>query len=187
MDLVFEKKSVLTEEMCKEIIEKFENDERKMPGNTAAGLIPEMKNSMDLVISRFDDWDKITNLLDIKLKEVLRDYITFVQSKFPSQLERHIYEDFILMKQCGFQIQKSGYYRWHNDELNEYNRSRVITFIFYLNTIEEGGETSFYYKKVKPEMGKVVLFPATWDYPHCGNDAPNKYIITGWLWKNVLA
>jgi len=187
MDLVFEKNSVLTEEMCKEIIEKFENDGRKMPGNTAAGLIPEMKNSMDLVISRFDDWEKITNLLDTKLKEVLQEYGVFIQKQFPTELQRHIYEDFKLLKQCGFQIQKSGHYRWHNDEMVEYNRTRVITFIFYLNTIEEGGETSFHYKKVKPEMGKVVLFPATWDYPHCGYDAVNKYIVTGWLWKNVLA
>ena len=52
-----------------------------------------------------------------------------------------------------------------------------------MNDIEEGGETYFYNGKVKPEAGKLILFPATWTYNHKGNmpKSDDKYIITGWF------
>ena len=183
MDLVFVKDNDLSSEVCKEIITKYENDHRKVPGQTAGGLRPEIKNSIDLVISRYEDWENICDFLYKKLDENLKQYINFIKEKFPQDMI--IDEQGFNLKPCGFQIQKSGYYRWHNDEMTEYNRVRTITFIWYLNTIEEGGETGFHFKKVKPEEGKFVFFPATWDYPHCGFPAENKYIITGWLWRNI--
>jgi hypothetical protein len=65
-------------------------------------------------------------------------------------------------------------------------KNRIITYLWYLNDVEEGGETDFpdINIKVKPETGKLVLFPATWDFPHCGKMpiSSNKYIVTGWLY-----
>ena len=63
-------------------------------------------------------------------------------------------------------------------------RYRMITYLWYLNDVDKGGETEFWGTyKVKPEAGKLILFPATWSYPHCGNIPISnaKYIITGWL------
>ena len=54
----------------------------------------------------------------------------------------------------------------------------------YLNDVEEGGETEFLYQgvKLKPETGKLVIFPTSYMYPHRGNPIykGEKYIITGW-------
>ena len=38
-------------------------------------------------------------------------------------------------------------------------------------------------KTIKPEAGKLLLFPASWTFPHCGQMpiSHDKYIITGWL------
>jgi hypothetical protein len=61
---------------------------------------------------------------------------------------------------------------------------RVITYLWYLNDVNDGGETEFCGDfKVKPRAGKLVLFPASWCYPHKGIMplSNNKYIITGWL------
>ena len=55
----------------------------------------------------------------------------------------------------------------------------------YLNDIEEGGETEFYYQKlkVKPRKGLTLIWPVDWTHIHKGHIAPNeeKMIITGWL------
>lgn len=182
MDLVMEIPSNLSRDVCLEIIDKFEKDGRKVDGVTGGGLNKDVKNSKDLPIHRLQEWDKICEYLDAKLKSNLLEYDNFVKSKFPQDMPPI---GINILKHSGYQIQKSGYYRWHIDESVGFGRMRLVTYIWYLNTIEEGGETGFHFKKVKPEEGKFVMFPATWDYPHCGYDTENKYIITGWFWKPV--
>jgi len=64
---------------------------------------------------------------------------------------------------------------------------RIITFIWYLNNVEEGGETLFEDFKIKPMEGSLLFFPATWTYPHSGAmpTSNDKYIITGWIYNKV--
>ena len=177
MDLVMTIENNLDSNLCKEIIEKYEADKRKYPGTTGGGYIPEMKTSSDLMISRFSDWESIEDKLDDMLRLNIKEYQKFIDSKFPHK------ENVSDVWHSGYQIQKSGHYKWHHDYMYEYGSARIITFIWYLNTIEEGGETDFHYKKVKPETGKFVMFPSVWSYPHCGQETKDKYIVTGWLWK----
>ena len=62
---------------------------------------------------------------------------------------------------------------------------RVLVFMTYLNTVDVGGETEFFYQdvKVKPEKGLTIIWPAEWTHVHRGLPAPNehKYVVTGWL------
>ena len=180
MDFTFEIKNNISSSLCKEIIERFENDPHKMPGRTGGGYNPEMKSSTDLYISRFPEWEDINKLLSDKIQENLVKYQSFLQEKFPK------YINLLDCWNTGFQIQKSGYYRWHQDGCIEYGQERMLTFIWYLNTVEKGGETGLGFKNVKPEEGKFLFFPSTWDYVHCGFDASDKYIITGWLWRELI-
>ncbi len=179
MDLVYEMKNNLPSELCSNIIERFEIDDRKQPGATNGGVNPQMKNSLDLMISNLPEWEDVVHLLDDRLKRNMMEYQEFLYDVLPNQF------NILDTWHSSYQIQKSGYYRWHHDHITEYGRDRILTFIWYLNTIEEGGETGFVYKKIKPETGKFIFFPSTWDYVHCGFDAHNKYIITGWMWKNI--
>ena len=99
----------------------------------------------------------------------------------------------------GYQIQEykknEGYYKWHldgapGDDTGNTNK-RMIAFIWYLNTVDVGGETMFSNGKIKAERGKLLLFPTTWTYLHRGNMpiSDNKYIITGWIyqWQNPIS
>jgi hypothetical protein len=60
-----------------------------------------------------------------------------------------------------------------------------MTFILYLNDIDEGGETEFLYypKRVKAKQGRLILWPAGFTHTHRGNPplSNTKYVMTGWI------
>jgi hypothetical protein len=55
----------------------------------------------------------------------------------------------------------------------------------YLNDVDDGGETFFYYQdlKIKPKKGLTLIWPVDWTHTHCGIVSPTqtKYIVTGWI------
>jgi hypothetical protein len=101
------------------------------------------------------------------------------------------------LMRCGtINIQKyaatiGGYPHWHSeiwpDESFE-GLHRLVLWMYYLNDVESGGETEFYFQKksIKPKKGTVVIAPAGFTHTHRGN-APlsgDKYILTSWLLYN---
>ena len=93
----------------------------------------------------------------------------------------------------GMSVQRTephqGYHVWHQESANIGSSVRVVNYMLYLNDVEEGGETEFLYQgvKIKPEAGKLVIFPTNYMYPHRGNPIykDKKYIITGWYTYDV--
>ena len=81
-------------------------------------------------------------------------------------------------------IPTGGYHVWHHEHAPKDCMRRVLAYILYLNDIEEGGETEFLYlsKRIKPEAGTLIIFPAAFTHAHRGNPPlkETKYIITGW-------
>ena len=82
-----------------------------------------------------------------------------------------------------------GYHHWHS-EIYPQNASceslhRALLFQFYLNDVESGGETEFYYQKRKIEarQGRLVIAPAGFTHSHKGHVATSgdKYIVTSWI------
>ena len=81
-----------------------------------------------------------------------------------------------------------GYHSWHYENGTVECAARELTWMIYLNDIEEGGETEFMYQKrrVKPTVGTVVIFPAGLTHVHRGGfllGDKDKYIVTGWYIK----
>lgn len=80
-----------------------------------------------------------------------------------------------------------GFHGWHCERAAgcfPYS-TRHLVFMTYLNDVNDGGETEFYYQdlKIKPEKGKTVIWPADWTHTHRGlpPKSNSKYIVTGWL------
>jgi hypothetical protein len=82
-----------------------------------------------------------------------------------------------------------GYHHWHS-EIYPQNAScetlhRVLLWQFYLNDVEDGGETEFLYqnRKVEARKGRLVIAPAGFTHTHKGHVARSgdKYIATSWI------
>jgi hypothetical protein len=82
-----------------------------------------------------------------------------------------------------------GYHVWHGEQGPGADANRVLTYMVYLNSFEdgEGGETEFLYQRtrVKPEENLMILWPASYTHTHRGNPVlaeKHKYIVTGWFY-----
>lgn len=187
MEFVYEIRNNLSSKVCQAIIDKFEDDPRKAPGKTLRGVAPEIKRSTDLRISQLAEWKDIDTTLFECLDAGLKEYIQYIKQLIKDTDPDNILLTFSSIKDSGYQIQrvKEGeFYVWHHDGDN--NEKRLITFIWYLNTLEleDGGTTDFFCgKSVQPLEGTLVFFPATWTYIHCGKKVigQTKYICTGFI------
>ena len=173
--------NMLSKDLCAKIIELFLNEKNKHDGYTSGGIKKEIKNTTDFHLKNnvTKEWIEI----DKQLYDALNKCLTQYRDKY------HAFKLFDKIDDTGFQVQRylknEGFYTYHNDFYIEKTKYRILTFLFYLNDVDEGGETEFFYGKVKvkPETGKCVLFPASWTFPHkaimpISND---KFIVTGWL------
>lgn len=85
-----------------------------------------------------------------------------------------------------------GYPYWHSENYPQQGSSdalhRNLLFMFYLNDVEEGGETEFYYqdRKISPKVGRMVIAPSGFTHTHRGNipSSNDKYILTSWVLFN---
>lgn len=87
---------------------------------------------------------------------------------------------------------EGGYHHWHSEVCADSDDCeslhRALFFILYLNDIDSGGETEFYYqkKKVAPKTGRIVFSPAGFTHTHKGNipASGDKYVVTSWILFN---
>ena len=174
--------------MCDEIVDRFEKDERKSQGVTTAGNINEsLKKSIDLPIGNLEEWKDIDEILFKCVAENIQIYSDKVHNGLGNVKPFPLWSSADI-KDYGYNVKKyepGDYFHWHVDRQAEEDWVRTIALIWYLNNVEEGGETEFIYgRAVKPEKGKLLLFPACWTYPHRGVSPKkgNKYIITTFIY-----
>ncbi|NVJ50440.1 MAG: 2OG-Fe(II) oxygenase [Gammaproteobacteria bacterium] len=90
-----------------------------------------------------------------------------------------------------YQKAKGGYHHWHSEHfphpVDQGQRSlhRVLLWLIYLNDVEQGGETEFYFQqaKVKASKGSLVLAPCGFTHTHrgCVPESSDKYVLASWL------
>ncbi len=87
---------------------------------------------------------------------------------------------------------RGGYHHWHSeicaDSRDCETLHRALFFILYLNDVDEGGETAFFYQdaSVEPRRGRIVLAPAGFTHTHKGHvpKSQDKIIATSWILFN---
>jgi len=190
-EFIFVKNNSISDDISIDLIYFFEKNKDALarPGCTMSGP-SESKITTDLKLS--PEINKYDKYLFDELSSNINAYMSRLRDKYGG--------DVILMnniRDTGYHIQvyKAGVgkYSYHQDSCYTLSGStyqtRILTFIWYLNTVDEGGETEFFKGKIKikPERGKLLIFPSTWTYLHQGNIpiSNDKYIITGWVWVDI--
>ena len=182
-DFIYVERDALPKSFCNNVIEKFEQDDRKRQGQVGGGVCLEIKRSSDLSISELDDWKSYDQAFFKSLNGGLKKYIRFLPEEYMKH--RALSE---LGNDTGYQIQRTqpnDYYIWHHDQTT----TRLVTFIWYLNDIKDGGYTEFIDgTRIQPEAGKLIIFPATWDFLHRGVSpkTETKYLCTGWVHAEMM-
>lgn len=178
---IFEVPQALAPEVCREMIRRFEDkqDQQYQGRLGQAGVVnTDIKRSTDLRISGRADWKDVDTIL---VRSLMRAVSEFAQY-FPFFAANPF-------KDMGYNMQRTlpgEFYEWHTDSGPGAFSQRQLVAIWYLNDVEgPGGETEFLFQdvKVRPEEGKLVLFPPFWTHDHRGARIENgvKYIATTWV------
>ena len=194
---IYLKNNSISKDLCSEIIYLFENEKNlHYPGETSSGYLPDIKKTIDLSLHNFfdgklkeqlknyDKWEKIVLYLENELSDNLKKYIDIVNKKYDTKFFDKNYfttQGFLFHKY----LKNDGKFEYHHDYAMYDNLHRVIVYLWYLNDVYDGGETEIYNNiLIKPEAGKLLLFPALWYYKHRGKMplSNDKYVITGWFY-----
>ena len=182
-DFIYIQKDALPRSFCNNVIQKFELDDRKRQGQVGSGVRLDIKRSCDLSITGKEDWESYDEAFFKSLNNALKEYLKFIPQEFIEFKALSRFED-----DTGYQIQKTqpgDYYIWHHDQ----TKTRLVTFIWYLNDVKDDGYTEFIDgTRIQPEAGKLIIFPATWDFLHRGVSpkTETKYICTGWVHAEMM-
>jgi hypothetical protein len=195
-NFIYTNPNSISKQLCDEIIRLYESEPEQYHGVTASGMNKKVKDTMDFIIPLESPWDKIRNFLSEELGRNITLYTNQLNSNtYESDNSDTKYKFFSGIKCSNYSfmvqryIKQMGRYIYHHDSsINwETKQYRIVTFLWYLNTVEEGGETELLGTHlIKPEAGKLLLFPACWTFPHTGKMpiSDNKYIITGWIYTS---
>ena len=181
-DFILEAENFLSEYECQQYISYFDRADSlgfAKPRNVASHIVSD-KSFMNLSVN-IDHFEE--NLSQIFLNKFWEEVYPIYAQKYSiiSSSEDHkIYTLKFQKTEIG-----QAYHVWHYETMSRKTSNLFLTFICYLNTVEDGGETEFLYypKRVKAEMGKIVLFPGSFTHTHRGNPpiTNEKYVITGWV------
>lgn len=177
---IFEKQNALSADFCEDVMQRFEqHGEDQYAGrigqqaNEDAGI----KRSTDIVVSGKAHWHDVDRALFKSLGFAIREFrqqYPFFNGSF---------------KDMGYGLQRTDpgeFYHWHIDGGSHEFSQRQLVAIWYLNDVAgPGGETEFLFQdiKIKPEQGKLLLFPPFWTHEHRGVELQEglKYIATTWV------
>ena len=167
--------------ICDELINLFETSKNKTIGKTRKGVDKTKKDSLDLGI--YINEIENNKILQLYFNEFVK-CLDIYKNKYKFCNEN--VEEWGLEKAFNIQRYKpsQAFHHWHSETSGILSGKRHLVFMTYLNDVKKGGETEWYYQKlkVKPEKGLTFIWSADWTFTHKGHTTINedKYIITGW-------
>ena len=177
--------NIENDKLCNEIIKFFE-DHKSMQrvGITALGYDPKHKKTTDMTITPSNLKDQKFSLFNSYFS-LLKDCFLDYRNQYP-----FLKHEFFNRTHIGnFNVQKYNpgdhFSNLHSERVSLDSLHRLFAWMTYLNNVDDGGTTNFEYYdiKVKPEIGKTLIWPSEWTHAHTGSilKSGTKYIITGWI------
>ncbi len=178
--------------LCEEIIACFERDPGRRPSAVVAPGGPsahEARSGTQLAIDRANpDWER----LFLAVAPALRRTVDAYQQKYPGLAALVEWEGLDCTLPWIERVDPGQGFNWHYDQTADTKDRRILAGLLYLKTVPEGGLTEFLHQNaaVKPEAGKIVLFPPFWTHIHRGATPVGgaKYVMSFfWIYPEAAA
>ena len=177
--------NALTSEECAKIISYMNEDGRLAPGrvmepNTGKDIIfKEYKDSLDVRMDLREE-----NEINKIILPSLTKCISLYTKKHPQMNNIDFWQ-----VDPYYNLQKyepgQGFHETHCENASKVTSHRVLAWMYYLNTVKDGGGTQFdnYEIAVEAVEGRCLIWPAYWTHFHHGivSKTETKYIATGWF------
>jgi hypothetical protein len=196
--------NAISDSICDQMIECFTtHSDVAYDGKMQSGYNPKIKKSTDLNLLNVKQRNITEQVIPSLYKSIEDNLIKYVkqyplwrhggiENESDEVLKEHLFIKYsiwrhdILMKK--YHKGTDGFHAWHEDQgFDGPGVKRILVCMFYLNDVEEGGETEFYFQKIKtkPTKGSLVIFPAYFTHLHKGHIpiSNDKYICNFWILK----
>jgi prolyl 4-hydroxylase len=176
--------NIENDDLCNEIITWFEkNKELQKQGVNSEGRVSNNKKTTDITVKPSDLKDDKYKCFNNYIGELYKCFIDY-QHQWPFM--KNLIKDVDI---GSFNVQKyekgDHFSQIHTERSSIATLHRVFAWMTYLNDVDDGGKTNFthYNIKIKPKIGKTLIWPAEWTHAHAGEilNSGKKYIITGWM------
>ena len=173
----------LAKDVCRDIIERFENDPAKIAGavsgNEGAEIDLAAKQTTELILNG-PGWQDIIDVLQQSLSVTIGLYQRDVKFLAGSD-HKELYAEPLRIKRYDI----GGQFSWHIDSNSAQNHSRDLAVQWYFNDVAEGGCTEFEDQQtaIACVAGRVACFPVAWTYRHRGAPPASgpKYVCTTFI------
>ena len=179
----------LSEELCDRLIEAFhEYKGHHYQGVTASGLDKRYKDTTDFDLMKVPELEDLVSQVVEAANEKVDLYVRRFRTTDEFNTHEYLFGNgtYYPVWQLQRYEQGVGHFKSFHTE-GEYSEfyNRLFAVMFYLNDVEEGGETEFLHQSlmIKPTKGTFLVWPAPWPYVHRGHVPLSnyKYILTTWL------
>ena len=189
-NFIYVKRDILSSELCEKFINTFNKSDDRRPGVTL-GKGKKSKESTDITFNpnfkNHPQWGELLkpmiHLLKQQIKHYHREYFFIEEeNRLLADPENLVIDSYFNMQ---YYKPEEGFYNWHCERSCINTSRRVLTWMFFLNDVIDGGGTQFYYQNhTEPaERGKIVIFSSDYVHAHKGevSKTEDKYILTGWV------
>lgn len=167
--------------VCQSLIEKFEGDQE----HKVSTDFKEVRHFTEINISQH--WQNEHEMFVACVQEAWKTYMSVQQIPFDIQWPKQFgYEGFRMKRYLPNGLDE---FRLHTDVGSYSSARRFVSFLWYLNTVTEGGSTGFGHRQETPLLdipavqGRLLIFPPLWTHPHWGSKpiSSSKYVVSGYL------
>lgn len=159
--------NVLDDKFCDDLVARFDKEDLTPIVNEWAF---DYRSFSELNLSQHPQFTSESNVIMQKTYDMYNYYKQAIKSDFmPSKIG---FEEARMKMYAKNDHDQFGF---HADVGDHASARRFLAFFYYLNGVEEGGETVFVDNlhsdkcvKVIPKKGSVVIFPPFWNFPHKG-------------------
>ena len=165
-DFIHVEKNAISDELCKQIIEEYNDSDDWKPGTINDYEVNEYRKCEVVYLSLDETLEKnleTRNKIDEKIFNIITNNLQKYLKKYDSFGYVQISEDtgYMLLR-----YKTGDYVKKHVDTSSDQHRTLSCSLI--LTDDYEGGEITFFDGEIKPNLkrGDLLIFPSSFTYPH---------------------